>query len=83
MDKIQEIAGDGALTPRFDDGMVKMAELISVMAESLVNEIMDARADEACESGNRRNGHRERKLVTSVGTIDLRVPKLCPAVTPR
>ena len=44
MDKIHEIAGDGAPMPRFDDGMVNMAELIRVMAESLVNEIMDARA---------------------------------------
>lgn len=76
MDKIHEIAGDGALMPRFDDGMVNMAELIRVMAESLVNEIMDARADEACEGGNRRDGHRERKLATGVGTINLGIPKL-------
>lgn len=76
MDKIHEIAGDGALMPRFDDGMVNMAELIRVMAESPVDEIMDARADEACEGGNRRDGHRERKLVTGVGTINLRIPKL-------
>lgn len=46
------------------------------MAESLVNEIMDARAGEACESGNRRNGCRERKLATSVGAISLGIPKL-------
>ena len=46
------------------------------MAESLVNEIMGARADEACEAGNRRNGYRERRLTTSVGTINLRIPKL-------
>ena len=76
MDKIHEIAGDGALMPRFDDGMVNMTELIRVMAESLVNEIMDAQADEVCESGNQRNGYRERRLVTSVGTINLRIPKL-------
>lgn len=75
MDKIHEIAGDGALMPRFDDGMVNMAELIRVMAESPVDEIMDARADEACEGGNRRDGHRERKLATGVGTINLRIPK--------
>lgn len=43
MDKIREIAGDGALIQRFDDGMANMAEPIRVMAESLVNEIMDAR----------------------------------------
>ena len=76
MDKIHEIAGGGALMPRFDDGMVNMTEPIRVMAESLVNEIMDAQADEACESGNQRNGYRERRLVTSVGTINLRIPKL-------
>ena len=76
MDKMHEIAGDGALMPRFDAGMVNMAELIRVVAESLVNEIMDAQADEACESGNRRNGYRERKLVTSVGAISLGIPKL-------
>lgn len=62
--------------PRFDDGMVNMAELIRVMAESPVDEAMDAQADEACEAGNRRNGYRERRLTTSVGTINLRIPKL-------
>lgn len=76
MDKIHEIASDGAEMPRFDDGMVNMAELIRVMAESLVNEIMDAQADEACEAGNQRNGYRERRLTTSAGTINPRIPKL-------
>lgn len=76
MDTIHEMTADAALMPRFDDGMVNMTELIRVMAESLVNEIMDAQADEACEAGNRRNGYRERKLATSVGTINLRIPKL-------
>lgn len=56
--------------------MVNMAGLIRAMAESLVNEIMDAQADEACEAGNQRNGYRERKLTTSVGTINLKIPKL-------
>ena len=76
MDKIHEIAADGAQMPRFDDGMVNMAELIWVMAEPLVNEIMGAQADEACEAGNQRNGYRERRLTTSFGTINLRIPKL-------
>lgn len=75
MDKMHEIAGDGALIPRFDDGMVNMAELIRAMAESPVDEIMDARADEAREGGNRRDGHRERKLATGVGAVNLRIPK--------
>lgn len=42
--------------PRFDDGMVNMAEPIGAMVESLINETMDAQADEAREAGNRRNG---------------------------
>lgn len=83
MDKMRKIAGNGALMPRFNDGMANMAELIRVMTESLVNEIMDTRGDEARESCNRRNGYRERKLVTSIGTIDLRVPKLRAAATSR
>ena len=62
--------------PRFDDGMVNIQELIRIMAESLVNEIMDAQAEDACADGNQRNGYRERKLTTSVGTINLRIPKL-------
>ena len=62
--------------PRFDDGMVNIQELIRIMAESLVNEIMDAQAEDACADGNRRNGYRERMLHTSVGTINLRIPKL-------
>ena len=75
MDKIHEIAGDGALMPRFDDGMVNTAEPIRVMAESPVDEIMDARADGAREGGNRRDGHRGRKLATGVGAINLGIPK--------
>lgn len=56
--------------------MVNVRDLIRIMAESLVNEIMDAQAEDACGEGNRRNGHRERDLVTSVGAIRLRIPKL-------
>ena len=62
--------------PRFDDGMVNIQELIRIMAEALVNEIMDAQAEDACAEGNQRNGYRERTLVTSVGAINLRIPKL-------
>ena len=76
MDTIHEIAGDCHDMPRFDDGTVNLSELLRIMAESLVNEIMDAQADEACADGNQRNGYRERRLVTSVGEITLRIPKL-------
>ena len=56
--------------------MVNIQEPIRIMAESLVNEIMDAQAEDACADGNQLNGYRERSLVTSVGTINLRIPKL-------
>lgn len=46
------------------------------MAESLVNEIMGAQAEDACGEGNQRNGYRERDLVTSVGAIRLHIPEL-------
>ena len=62
--------------PRFDDGMINIQELIRIMTESVVNEIMDAQAEDACADGNQRNGYRERRLVTAVGTINLRIPKL-------
>lgn len=63
--------------PRFADGTINMQELIRHMAETLVNEIMSAEADQMCEAtGNSRNGYRERMLVTCVGTLTLRVPKL-------
>lgn len=76
MDSLDQRAPERAEIPRFDDGMVNIQELIRIMAESLVNEIMDAQAEDACADGNRRNGYRERALVTSVGTINLRIPKL-------
>ena len=56
MDKIHDTGADMPEMPRFDDGMVNVTELIRVMAQSLVNEIMDAQADETCAEGNRRNG---------------------------
>lgn len=63
--------------PRFQGGSINIQELIRHFAEMIVNEIMDDEADQMCEvSGNSRNGYRERKLATCVGTLALRVPKL-------
>ena len=41
MDSLDQRAPECAEIPRFDDGMVNIQELIRIMAESLVNEIMD------------------------------------------
>ena len=76
MESLEQMGAVVPEIPRFDDGMVNLQELIRLMAESLVNEILDAQTDEACAEGNQRNGYRERTLVTSVGPITLRIPKL-------
>lgn len=76
MDSLGHGTAERAEIPRFDDGMVNIQELIRIMAEALVNEIMDAQAEDAYADGNQRNGCRERSLVTSVGPINLRIPKL-------
>ncbi|MCC6103029.1 MAG: IS256 family transposase [Olegusella sp.] len=80
MESIAEMAPAAAAAgamPRFADGTINMQELLRQLAESVVNEIMSAEADELCaSSGNSRNGYRERKLLTCVGTLTLRIPKL-------
>lgn len=70
MDTLQQIPTDG-------NGMADLRELARVLLETMVNAVMDAQADALCEDGaNVRNGYRERGLVTSVGTIAMRIPKL-------
>ena len=72
-----DVAVEMATMPRFEDGFVNMQELLRQLAESVVNEIMSEEADQLCEAtGNSRNGYRDRRLVTCVGTLTLRVPKL-------
>lgn len=82
MHKIHEVAVDGALMPRFDDGMANMAEPVRVMAESLVNETMGAQADEAREGCRRRihqkgeargGGHGHRPHECQLGVEDMLV----------
>lgn len=75
MDTLQE---EGALRdlPFREDGTVDINEMMRRELERMVNRIMDWQADELCGEGNRRNGYRERKLVTVLGEITMRVPKL-------
>ena len=75
--KATEVAVDTAAMPRFEDGCINLQELLRQLAESVVNEIMSAEADQLCEAtNNSRNGYRERSLTTCVGTLTLRIPKL-------
>ena len=70
MDTLQQLLTHG-------DGLLDMRELARTLLETMVNEIMDAQADMACEDGaTARNGYRERGLATPVGDIVLRIPKL-------
>lgn len=63
--------------PRTADGAIDILGLTRQLVEAALNEVMDVQADEACTSGdNSRNGYRERKLITTVGTLNLRIPKL-------
>lgn len=62
--------------PTHGDGLLDMRELARTLLETMVNEIMDAQADMACEDGATvRNGYRERGLTAPVGDIVLRIPK--------
>lgn len=48
MDTLHDKSAKLDQMPRFDDGMINLSELIRCMAESLINEIMDAQAEDAC-----------------------------------
>ena len=77
MSSIPEAAAIPPALPRFEDGFIDMRELLRAPAESVVNEIVSAEADQLCDAtGNSRNGYRGRRLVTCVGTLTLRIPKL-------
>lgn len=59
------------------DGLLDMRKLAHTLLETMVNEIMDAQADMACEDGaTARNGYRERGLATPVDGIVLCIPNL-------
>lgn len=75
MDTLQE---KGAMQnlPFRDDGTIDLNEMMRRELERMVNRIMDWQADELCGEGNRRNGYRERRLVTVLGEITMRIPKL-------
>lgn len=60
-----------------EEGGEGLTGLARALLEAGVNEMMAAQADAACEAtGTTRNGFRERRLETQVGTITLRIPKL-------
>lgn len=77
MESLAESVREQPAMPRFEDGSVNLMELVRRIAEDVVNAIMNAEADQLCAGGaNSRNGYRERNLVTCVGDITMRIPKL-------
>ena len=69
MDSLEQQTTTSHGIPGFEDGMANIRELIRIMAESLVNEITDEQAEDACGEGSQRNSYRERDLVASAGAI--------------
>ena len=77
MESLAESVREQPAMPRFEDGPVNPRELMRRIAEDAVSAIMDAEADQLCSGGaNSCNGYRERNLVTCVGDITMRIPKL-------
>lgn len=54
------------------DGTIDINAALRSMLEGLLNAVMD---EQASELGVARNGYRERRLDTCVGTVTLRIPK--------
>lgn len=76
----------------FLDSASSLCDMMNTTMAAVLNEIMSIQADEACGAGygersdarvNSRNGYRERRLETTVGTLPLLVPKLRRARTSR
>ncbi|NHM17065.1 IS256 family transposase [Eggerthellaceae bacterium zg-887] len=75
MDTLQD-KGTLENLPFREDGTIDINEMMRRGLEATVNQIMDWQADEICGEGNRRNGYRERRLLTVLGEITMRIPKL-------
>ena len=78
MDTVAQEAPAMALAdmPTRDDGTIDFRRLAVGLVEECVNAAMDAAADELCGEGNRRNGYRERRIMTVIGEVTLRIPRL-------
>ncbi len=73
MEILSDPTPDMLAMPRFDDGAIDMQELLRRLAEQLVNDVMDAEADQLCGGGaNSRNGRCEQSPAACVGMLTLR-----------
>lgn len=62
--------------PGLPGGPISLQGLIRRLAEPMANEVMSAGADRMCAGGGGRNGYRERKPTTCVGTLAPKAPRL-------
>ena len=79
MDTLQQGAAPMALTdmPMTADGTIDFRRLAVGLVEGCVNAAMEMAVEEvAGEEGVRRNGYRERRVMTVIGEITLRIPRL-------
>ena len=79
MDTLQQGAAPMALAdmPMTPDGTIDFRRLAVGLVEGCVNAAMEMAVEEiAGEEGVRRNGYRERRLMTVIGEITLRIPRL-------
>ena len=77
MGSLAESVREQPAMPRLEDGSVNLREPMRRIAEDVANAITGAEADQLCAGGaDSRNGYRERNLVTCVGDIAMRIPKL-------
>lgn len=77
MEILADAMPEKAVIPRSTDGMVDIQSLLRLLAEQVVNAILDEEADQLCGDGaNSKNGYRNRTLETCVDTLNLRIPKL-------
>lgn len=79
MDTLQQGAAPMALAdmPMTADGTIDFRRLAVGLVEGCVNAAMEMAVEEiAGEEGVRRNGYRERRLMTVIGEITLRIPRL-------
>lgn len=72
----QSVLGDCLQVDDTGEVGLDLNEVCRRLLEQCLNAVMSEQADELLGEGNRRNGYRERKLRTCVGTITLRIPKL-------
>lgn len=67
MEILSDPTPDMLAIPRLDGGDIDLQELLCRLAEEIVNDVMDAEADQLGGGGtNSRNGYREEALVVCV-----------------